>query len=706
MKNIIPFLLIAIFIFNTCKENEPTAPEEKTPQEILAETTIGPEGGTLETEDFKLTVPSGAFSQTAELSLYLEEKDSVNENSVTPLYVIEGIPENYSEPMQLSLRYAGSASGILYIEREVEIEADYFDSTYNTTVYKLFDATEENGFLKTTLPAYNENATPNIGKIVNDKNKISLEGFINGSLKSSQHFKIKSVDFPLDKWGPQYQVILNQFESFYNRYKDLGIDVNLTKWPKEIYAHKREVDIVHIPCAAVGGDLYTRSSPGLDISEYLWFCDVVLSSIILEKYEKFEKFEWFFIGLEASFLQKYDDFWKSNYIYKLKRIKSIISNSYKEPFNYQFIESAIEYLMSRFGESIIKEALNKIEKNNMNPILALTSNNRLPKFWLGDFHRSFLIDQLWLKRLKLKDPNYSMIDFCKENWSGEFGIEDTTTVIKWTETYQDLSGKLFRVNLLPGLNEESGLKFTVEGGDAEISLLKYKGSEIEFITSSEETDSISNIKTLADNGYQLIALVSNRMPDYPNFTTSSIELKIEHKNVKPLPKITSCLIQIENVDVIRRTYDKDGNYSDQEYTFWANFNTQPEPEITFENNILYQAYSYTNNLDYILSGNVSIEFSKNLDTILTFSVFHKEDRTFAVSPDSPICGIFEKGLSGFDIPLVNSYEKNIYKVEGLDVCERINNSIKWSSTGYYNWETIRISACGEQSNLRIEITKK
>ena len=107
-------------------------PKKKHQQELLAEAPIGPEGGTLETEDFKLTVPSGAFSQTAELSLYIEEKDSVNNNSVTPFYVIEGMPENYSEPLQLSLRYAGSASGILYIERGMEAEIIDFDTTYLT----------------------------------------------------------------------------------------------------------------------------------------------------------------------------------------------------------------------------------------------------------------------------------------------------------------------------------------------------------------------------------------------------------------------------------------------------------------------------------------------------------------------------------------------------------------------------------------------
>ncbi len=53
-----------------------------------------------------------------------------------------------------------------------------------------------------------------------------IEGFFNGILASSDHFKIKSVDFPIDIWSSQYQIILNQFESFYDKYKDLGIEVS------------------------------------------------------------------------------------------------------------------------------------------------------------------------------------------------------------------------------------------------------------------------------------------------------------------------------------------------------------------------------------------------------------------------------------------------------------------------------------------------
>ena len=69
MKNLLFFLLALFLLFVSCSDKEPTAPEESTPAEVLAEKTIGPEGGTLETEDFKLNIPTGAFSTSAKFEI-------------------------------------------------------------------------------------------------------------------------------------------------------------------------------------------------------------------------------------------------------------------------------------------------------------------------------------------------------------------------------------------------------------------------------------------------------------------------------------------------------------------------------------------------------------------------------------------------------------------------------------------------------------
>jgi hypothetical protein len=164
-----------------------------------------------------------------------------------------------------------------------------------------------------------------------------------------------------------------------------------------------------------------------------------------------------------------------------------------------------------------------------------------------------------------------------------------------------------------------------------------------------------------------------------------------------------------DIDVNTRKYWEDGTYTDDVYErFWTSFNTQgdPAPTPTFENNVFYQAYSFTDNQGYIVSGNMSIQFSKNLDTVLTFSAEYKMDKTFV----NPLYGTLEKSISGHNIP---SYSNNEFKVTGLEVCEKLYNNLKNSATGggSVDWDIISIKECrpdGDQwpSSLSIKITKQ
>ena len=106
------FLLLILFIIllTTCTEKEPTTPEE-IPQEVLAEATIGPEGGTLETKDFILTLASVAFSSVSDMKLYNETDNKPNnESTVLELYRNDELPVNFQKPLRMAIKYKGSLS--------------------------------------------------------------------------------------------------------------------------------------------------------------------------------------------------------------------------------------------------------------------------------------------------------------------------------------------------------------------------------------------------------------------------------------------------------------------------------------------------------------------------------------------------------------------------------------------------------------------
>lgn len=711
MKNIIPLLLIAILFFYTCKENEPTAPEVETPTgDLMAEANIGPEGGMLETEDFRLIVPNGSFSESSKLELFLVDKESSNENSVSDIFLIDGIPEDYSLPLEIYVKYSGALSGLNFIEQKMESEIDYIDSTIVDTAFTLLEATEENGYLKAIIPALT--GTINTTKF-SKANMLyfswMMEAYTNCASISSEHFTIKSIYFSENEYGQQLQRILQYFESAYNRFNTLKFDLSLTKWPKIILIEKHSKDdLIYQYEFDMDGNILLKAKNGSSLLKNMKKSDATLIAIILRSYWLSEKDRWIndSISIWSTFIHNYWEEYSD-----LKNMKENLNSTFLRALpGVSQTAITFEHLAMKYGQEIISSIVLEI-KNGKEPIEAIISNSGPPKEWLAELHQYILSSETWLNRIKHHQNKTSMVDICKENWSAEFGIEDTTTVIKWTETYKDLSAKLYRVNLLPGLVEESGLKFTVDGGDAEISLFKYKGSEIEFITSSEKSDSVSNIKNLADNGYQLIALVSNQMPNYPNFSTSNIELKIEHKNVKPLPKITSCAITLLDIDVNIRKYWDDGTYSDDVYErFWTFFypEGEPAPEPTFENNIYSQAYTFTDNQGYNVMGNMSVEFNKDLDTILTFSANYNIDKTVI----NPLYGTLEESISGQNIPLIPSYDNDEYTVTGLEVCEVLND-LKHSQTGggSVEYDIISIKECRPDSDqwpsrLTIKITKE
>lgn len=116
MKNIIPFILISILLFSTCKENEPTAPEDETPNsEVLAEDTIGGEGGILHTEDFELSIPPGAFISSNKIVIEEEVNSAYSAGNVAPTYKIEGKPNSFTKSIRIALKHSGNLSNENFI---------------------------------------------------------------------------------------------------------------------------------------------------------------------------------------------------------------------------------------------------------------------------------------------------------------------------------------------------------------------------------------------------------------------------------------------------------------------------------------------------------------------------------------------------------------------------------------------------------------
>ncbi len=116
---------------------------------ILKSATIGPEGGKLETEDFSLFVPTGAFTEIVKIDLSIDPNDiSFSENSGSPLFIVEGIPEIINQNLFIGIKYLDLNADTIFAavgERSIDWgdgeEANYFDvkPTFDSLNYQYFE---------------------------------------------------------------------------------------------------------------------------------------------------------------------------------------------------------------------------------------------------------------------------------------------------------------------------------------------------------------------------------------------------------------------------------------------------------------------------------------------------------------------------------------------------------------------------------------
>lgn len=79
--------------------------EQPPERDCLALNDIGPAGGTIESDGFKVEIPSGALKQIAHLRLYKSTIDKpLGANTAAPVFRIRGIPRDASKPITVTIR--------------------------------------------------------------------------------------------------------------------------------------------------------------------------------------------------------------------------------------------------------------------------------------------------------------------------------------------------------------------------------------------------------------------------------------------------------------------------------------------------------------------------------------------------------------------------------------------------------------------------
>ncbi len=120
-----------LFVFAACELIEGDDPANGIDMGLVAEAVIGPEGGTLESDDFELEVPEGSFSDTYHLELWRHEPGQhFGENEATSFYTVSGLPISHSIPLTYRFTHNSSKSNGLFVAVGEEVFVSHLDDEH------------------------------------------------------------------------------------------------------------------------------------------------------------------------------------------------------------------------------------------------------------------------------------------------------------------------------------------------------------------------------------------------------------------------------------------------------------------------------------------------------------------------------------------------------------------------------------------------
>jgi hypothetical protein len=280
-----------------------------------------------------------------------------------------------------------------------------------------------------------------------------------------------------------------------------------------------------------------------------------------------------------------------------------------------------------------------------------------PDVWLEEFFREYLLGNV-----------YSVpVDYWTDNAHGTFTIGSDEDVLKtFSDSYPELGARLYSIELEhPNMDPAATIIFTATGGAARTTVFKYRGTSIEVVGSGTGPLSVPDVSTLADEGWDLLALVTNIKGSYPFASTDDIELKIEIiTNSVPY---NSCGVMVEFLG----RYHAEVNLPDTSYSYDydsdASLGTWETYPGTFSGNTFTGTYSRSYGT-LTITGTVTATLDPNRTTVTSVNWSEQSVSTQGSGHTANIA------FSGTDIPVDYSYTGTIiFQFEGEETIGHISS---------------------------------
>ena len=669
-------LILVVSLLQSCIIQTKKPPAEN--YTLKESQTIGSAGGKLTTDDFSLTVPSGAFDSEVKLELYVSSTDDpFGDDGISKTFRIEGLPDEYSQPLQVQIKYQGNLSGKSFIALGEEV----FIRSLNTieTAYNLFPATELNGYLSCELPAPDQEKgtyARSLNNIETASNLFSAKASndylscellapkqekrtydrINNTVQAAEPGHSRTTLQAITGRGTytsdkkHFEIIYPAFvanevsdladflEEAYSKFQGMGFSyASRTKWPISVTVKDLGSEVYGFSVCSIRGDNYGymefNADKMADLQDMRITAGHEFFHLVQALYDSRNRFSKAKFASPHYWLDEATAVWSEekfsdtpNYCSPIRKghemapFSGMQAGADENAQHYGYGMSAmIKYLVNRYGEGILVKMYGGI-RNSAHPIRAISSSTDPFAVWWDTFLRDYVLGKVYA------DVSPAL---WLGNSSGNFEISSASDTLKtFSGSYPDLSAKLYRVDLkYPGIDSNAAINFKVTGGAAHVTVFKYKPSSIEYLGSATDDVTISDVKKLTDDKWNLLALVSNCRDVSPYTGTTNIELKVS---------VTKC----------------DGNYSFVVYKLPTWFNGRWDVSdfitayLTFSKGTI-TAYHTEKQTDYYFE-KVSGTYDGNGNITFTFTFnWESSDRSSGEIYTGTFTGKYETGSCNF-----------------------------------------------------------
>jgi hypothetical protein len=731
MRTISMILILELcFLFTACKKDQSTGPAQDENFSVEASETIGSEGGILETEDFIMTIPAGAFNENNNLTLYAAvDNETFGDNSASRMFKVEGIPYDYNEEIEIGIKYEGTLSGNSYIAFG---ELSFVPSvSEDINAFRLLDATDSDGYMSCNIPVPEDgsDSEPAITGGKSAKNdagsaKIMLvDGYHSPYITPEGNFRIKypeinvSGEDVVELGGfleEAFVVFRDSLKFSYSARNSFPIDITVRSLAETMFGWFAPSHIddnystIEFNSSKMGDHEQMRLTAGHEffhLVQYLYD-------------PRFDLWKGGYIP-DHHWLNEATAVWSEEYFTDATDYVSDTRDGWEHtPFNgFQKggegndratvgghgygMSAVIKYLVGRYGKGILPviyqeihaEGSNILTGETLSPVLALSLATENPTVWLTDFFREYMLNNLYYVNLKEWIIGFLAQDFIIKS--------DADNLKVFTNSYPDLSAQLYNIQLkYPDIDNDASISFEASYEGTEIVVFKYwligegPGSTVqtEYLAYGYDYVSVPDIRGLTDENANLVVLVTNTTHIPPYTGTTDINLKVTVDKLPPELEYDACGVQIEVLGHYHASTEDDSYDYDSDGALYT-WESYPG---SFTGNTFTGSYSRSYGDELTITGTVSLTLNNSQDLIESISWTQNSVGTTGEGYVKTIT------FTGKNIPY--AWEGH-FEVNGEETCSGISSlSVVQTSDGGLNYSLID-KECNYDSKISVNFYK-